>query len=77
MPEFCEQRLQAGTVDFFATLKKLNLKTFTSMSKIFRHNVHGEDIILKADRNLLARLIVMGRYRKINLPELLSYSLGP
>ena len=71
--KFCEQHLQTGTVDFFATMKKLNLKTFPSMSKIFRHNVHGKDITLKADRNLLARLIVMGRYRKINLQKLLSY----
>ena len=75
--KFCEQCLQTGTVDFFATMKKLNLKTFTSMSKIFRHNVHGKDITLTAERNLLARLIVMGRYWKINLQELLSYSLSP
>ena len=75
--KFCEQHLQTGTVDFFATMKKLNLKTFICMSEIFRHNVHGKGITLNADRNLLARLIVMGRYRKINLQELLSYSLGP
>ena len=75
--KFCEQRLQTRIVDFFATMKKLNLKIFTSMSKIFRHNVHGKDMTLTTDRNLLARLIVMGRHRKTNLQELLSYSLDP
>ena len=32
---------------------------------------------VKADRNLLARLVVIGRFRKIDLRELLTYSLGP
>lgn len=47
------------------------------MSKKSNHHVHGKDITLEADRNLLARLVVIGRIRNINLQELLSYSLGP
>lgn len=77
LKNFCEQRLQTRKVEFFANMKKMNLKTFTSMSKKLKHHVHGKDITLKADRNLLARLVVIGRIRNINLQELLSYSLGP
>ena len=62
---------------FFASMKKINLKTFTSMSKKLKYHVHGKNVTLEADRNLQARLVVIGRIRNINLQEILSYSLGP
>uniref|UniRef100_UPI00358FFA87 uncharacterized protein n=1 Tax=Myxine glutinosa TaxID=7769 RepID=UPI00358FFA87 len=71
------ERLQTGEVDLFVSMKQMKLKTFTSMSKSVKRRVHGKDVSLKADRNLLARLVVIGRYRNINLQELLTYSLGP
>ena len=58
-------------------MKKLKLKTFTSMSKTTKSKIHKKEVSLKADRNLLARLVVFGRIRKLDLQELLSYSLGP
>lgn len=73
---FCHKRLQKGDMDFFATLKKMKLKTFSSMSKAVKRKVRGKEVTLKADRNLLARLVVIGRFRNIDLQELLSYSLG-
>ena len=58
-------------------MKKLHLKTFKTKSKSVKSKVHGKQVSLKADRNLLARLVVIGRHRKIDLQELLTYSLGP
>ncbi|CAB4008051.1 Hypothetical predicted protein [Paramuricea clavata] len=73
----CKERLQTREVDLLTSMKKLKLKTFTSMSKTTKSKVHGKEVSLKADRNLLARLVVIGRIRKVDLQELLSYSLGP
>uniref|UniRef100_UPI00358DF722 uncharacterized protein n=1 Tax=Myxine glutinosa TaxID=7769 RepID=UPI00358DF722 len=73
----CKERLQTETVDLFGSMKKLKLKTFTNMSKAVKKKIRGKDVSLKADRNLLARLVVIGQFRKIDLQELMSYSLGP
>ena len=73
----CKEHLQTRKVDLLTSMKKLKLKTFTSMSKTTKSKVHGKEVSLKADRNLLARLVVIGRVRKVDLQELLSYSLGP
>ncbi|CAB3986609.1 Hypothetical predicted protein [Paramuricea clavata] len=68
----CKERLQTREVDSLTSMKKLKLKTFTSMSKTTKSKVHGKEVSLKADRNLLARLVVIGRIRKVDLQELLS-----
>ena len=73
----CKERLQAWKVDLLTSIEKLKLKTFTSMSKTTKSKVHGKEVSLKADRNLLTRLVVIGRVRKVDLQELLSYFLGP
>ena len=73
----CKERLQTREVDLLTSMKKLKLTTFTSMSKTTKSKVHGKEVSLKADRNLLARLVVIGRIHKVDLQELLSYSLGP
>ena len=75
--ELCEKRVKTGQVGLFDSIKKLKLKTFSNMSKTVKSRVRGQEVILRADRNLLARLVVIGRFRKIDLQELLSYSLGP
>ena len=75
--KLCEQRMQTGKVGLFESMKKLKINTFTKMSTMAKSKVRGQEILLKADRNLLARLVVIGRFRKIDLQELLTYSLGP
>lgn len=74
---FCKERIQSEEVDLLASMKKLKLKTFSDLSKTVKRKVRGNEISLKADRNLMARLVVIGNIRKINLQELLSYSLSP
>ena len=72
--KLCEQRIQTGKVGLFESMKKLKINTFTKMSTMAKSKVRGQEILLKADRNLLARLVVIGRFRKIDLRELLTYS---
>ena len=49
-----QNRLVTGEVSFFAPLKKLNLKTFSST--LWKKNIRysNREIVSKADRNLFA-----------------------
>ena len=40
-------------------------------------SVKGKDLVIRADRNLFARLLVIQEKREISLKELLRFSLGP
>ncbi|PIK38210.1 hypothetical protein BSL78_24949 [Apostichopus japonicus] len=58
-------------------MKKLQLKTFTTLSRTVKWKINGKEFCMKADRNLLARLVVIGRFRSIDLHELMKYALRP
>lgn len=58
-------------------MKKLKLKTFTNLSTTVKTKVKTKEVSMKADRNLMARLVVIGRYRNIDLKEFLSFNLSP
>ncbi|KAJ8049553.1 hypothetical protein HOLleu_02339 [Holothuria leucospilota] len=75
--KFAKERIQTEEADLFEGMKKLKQKTFTDMAKTSKRKVKGKEIALKADRNLLARLVVVGRHRQIDLQHMLTYSLGP
>ena len=62
----CKERLQRRKLDLFTSMKKLKLKTFTSMSKTTKSKIHKKEVSLKTDRNLLARLVVFGRIHKLD-----------
>lgn len=72
---FVRERLQSQTKDFFATLPRLKLKTFTSVKKASR--VQGKEVMVQADRNLFGRLLVVAQTREMNMKDVLSHELGP
>ncbi|KAL2104338.1 hypothetical protein ACEWY4_001206 [Coilia grayii] len=74
---FCKKRLQSNEVYIHHPLKKMKLKTFKDVSTTWVTKHKGREIALKADCDLFARLIVIGMSRKINMSEMLTYSLGP
>eukprot|EP00057_Strongylocentrotus_purpuratus_P019489 XP_011673963.1 PREDICTED: uncharacterized protein LOC105442958 [Strongylocentrotus purpuratus] len=74
---FCQDRLLKQDVGFHDTLKRNKLKTFKDAAKSSITRVKGREIALKADRNLFARLIVVGTVRKIDIGEMLVHTLGP
>lgn len=74
---FVEGRLLSNNTGFYDTLSKLKLGTFSDARKKTSVNKDGKTVILKADRNLFARLLVIGQSRKMDLRELLVHELGP
>ena len=75
--DFIEQRIKKSNVGFYDTIKKSKLKTFTTMLEQQKLSVNGKDVVIRADRELFARLLIIREKRGINIKELLKYSLGP
>ena len=77
--EFKSERLEKeppGAKDFHATLKKQKLKTFTTVCTK-KVQSKGKEIILRADRDLFARMIVIAQGRELDMRNVLSHPLGP
>ena len=73
---FMENRLICEEPDIFSPIKQNKSKTFKSMSKNVRtKSATGNILCLKNDRNLFARLLLIGKDREIDLKEILSYPL--
>ena len=62
---------------FHDTLKKQKLKTFSSMSKAktIKKN-RGEETVIRADRHLFARMIIIAESRQLHMQEVLQHPLG-
>ena len=73
--KFVEVRLVKG--EFFDPITKNNLKSFGTMAKQVKIKPKNQEISIKADRSLFAKLIVMAQNRIFNMRDVLSYSLGP
>ena len=76
---FKKERLESNPPKkkFHDPIQMKKLKTFSSLCKKKEINSKGRAVILKADRSLFGRMIVMGQSRKIHMKDLLSHSLGP
>jgi hypothetical protein len=72
---FCRTNLFTDNPDIFSNIKKNKLKTFLS-EKMTLKDIKGKQSIVKTNRNLFARLLVISKSWEINLKELLSYSLS-
>ena len=72
---FVSNRLTSTETGFFETLPKLKLGRFGEVKK--KVSAGGRTFVIRADRNLFARLLVIGQNRQIDLRELLSFELGP
>ena len=72
---FVQDRLTSSAVGFFETLPRLKLGKFGEVKKTV--NQGGNSFVLRADRNLFARLLVIGQSRQIDLRDLLTHELGP
>ena len=63
-------------MNFHAKLKKQGLKTFANIctNKV---RFKGKDVIIKADRNLFARMIVIAQSRELDMHYVFAHPLGP
>ena len=76
MKSFVSKRINTTEVGFWEPLKKMNIKTFASLSK--KANMKSVDeklVTVSADRNLFGRLLIASRSRDIDLREVLKYEL--
>jgi len=78
MLTFFNKRLsEDSTVSIYEPIKKQNLKTFSSMTKVKVTKVKDRTIPIKAQSDLFGWLAVIMQSRKINLEEVFEYPLGP
>lgn len=75
--KFVNERIRTQKVDFFNPLSKLNLPTFSTLLTTKQIKSMGKDVVLKADRGLFARMIVMAQNRQMDMRAVLTYPLGP
>jgi len=69
---------QPAKTKFHDTIPKAKLQTFTDLNKKVRvKRKTSKEIILKADRNLFAQMILIAEDRKFQMREVLSHPLGP
>ena len=77
---FRVERLKSQTAKtkFHDTIPKAKLQTFTDLNKKVQvKSKTSKEIILKADRNLFAQMILIAENRKLQMREVLSHPLGP
>ena len=75
-----EKRIEPNPplVKFYDPLEKQNLRTFGSMNKKEKRCKTGtQNLMLKADRTLFARMIIIAQPRDLEMKEVLSHPLGP
>ena len=64
------------SVKFQDNITKQRLKTFSTIStKTSRKK--GQNMVLKADRNLFSQMILVAESRSVNMKDVLEYPLGP
>ncbi len=76
--KFRSERLEKDvpTVKFHDILPANKLKTFSNLCKKKAVKSSGRMIILKADRTLFGRIIVMAQGRSLKMEDILSHPLG-
>ena len=68
METFISSRIESNEVNFWDPVKKLNIKTFSSVAKKITVKNQKEKIVsVNADRELFSRLLVSAKSREINL----------
>ena len=72
-----ETRLRTDEVSFFDRLPKLKLQTFSKMNQQKTVKVKGQDVIVRADHNLMVRMFVVAQTWAMDLREVLCYGFGP
>ena len=75
--DFCDERLDiSATKSFYDPLKKQRLKTFSDIKMKRSFKTQGRSIIMKADRNLFAKMTLIGQTRKLDIKDVWSCTLG-
>ena len=76
LDSFITDHLETSTVPFFDPIPQIKLGNFSSKT-LTKVKASKTDIMLKADRAIFARLLVVAQTRSVDLLKLFTYSLGP
>ena len=71
--KFLEERLFSSSKSFHDTIPRQNLTTFTSRKK---KTLRQTDVAEQSDRKIFARLLLLGKTSKLDLRDIMRYSLG-
>ena len=65
------------TLDYFDTLKKAKLKSFKDLKAVCK--VRNKELVLplRMDRDVFARMALLGQFRQIDMKVVFTYPLGP
>ena len=75
---FVDKILKSNEIDYlFVPLPKSNLQTFGNLVKSRTVKSTVTVVVVKADRGLLVRMVVIAHHRQMNMQEVLTYPLGP
>ena len=76
MSTFVEKRVNTDEIDFFSTIEKSKLLTFTSMNKLLVSKQKQAVQAVRIDREIFGKLSVIGQSREIPIQELMKYELA-
>ena len=76
MNDFVDKRL-CEEPEFFTPIKKMKLKTFSSLKKTAKSKVKGKVIHIKSHSNMFGQLALIMQTRDIDLRKLFEYPVGP
>ena len=75
--QFINEILKSSKVSFYDTLPNLKLKTFSAEVKTTYVKMKGQELTVRADRNLFTRLLIVAQTRSLNMRDVLCYELDP
>ena len=75
--EFFKNCIETNNVDFYAPIKKLKLCTFDKRSAPAKIKVKNKDVVVRTDREIFARLLVIQKNRNTSLKEVIQFELSP
>jgi hypothetical protein len=74
--KFVEQRCSSDeSVPFFDPLIKLKLKSFKNLKAVTK--VRSKDAVIPIDRDVFARMALLGQFRNIDMRLVFTYPIGP
>ena len=76
--EFVKQKTIENLNKFWEKISKLNTPTFETLNKVMTVPISKDkEQVIKYDKDLFQRFLVVSRSREIDLQDVLSYTLSP
>ncbi len=75
--KFQQERLDSNEVDFYATLSRLSLGTFTKLLKKTVKMQNGKEVQFSAQSNIFGKIALIQQFRTLDLKEVFQFPLGP